>query len=231
MAVDFSAIAMGFGIGLLGAGHCLGMCGGVMAALSHGLPSHIQLNFGKRIALILGYNLGRLLSYCFAAAAVAFVVSQTTDFLALKHHFEFIRLFAGVVLVATGLYIGGLSRKLLVLEKIGQPVWKRLSPIAQKVMPIDTLTKAVVAGAIWGWLPCGLVYSTLIWTASIGDGTTAVLAMLAFGIGTLPALMVVGAAANGLKRWLNHRGFRLISSVIIVTYGFSIIYVSIGLLT
>ncbi|WP_028112927.1 sulfite exporter TauE/SafE family protein [Ferrimonas kyonanensis] len=215
-------------IGLLGSAHCVGMCGGIMAALSHGLPSHQQANLGKRFALLGAYNGGRIISYVMAGAILASLATGMSSLFHVDHWLAGLRLLAGVLLIMMGLYLANLNRGLLWVEKLGKPVWNRLAPLARRQLPITHPSKAVFAGLLWGWLPCGLVYSTLIWALSLGSISNTMVAMLAFGLGTLPSMFLVGAAADAFKKLLVHKGFKLISSVLLIAYGVHTLFIALG---
>jgi len=86
-------------------------------------------------------------------------------------------------------------------------------------MPVRSLPQALLLGALWGWLPCGLVYSTLLWAASQGDATDSALLMLAFGIGTWPVLLATGLAAERLTSLLRKRGVRTFGGIAVILFG------------
>lgn len=178
-------------IGLAGAGHCLGMCGGLASLLAiNGQPSS---------ARIISYNLGRTASYLL----FALILSSTFQF-GLSHLYTDLmiplRTFAGVLLVLMGLYICGLSKLILKIESLGRYGWKAIQPLAKKLLPIETNQQAFIAGVLWGWLPCGLVYSTVLWASSLGSISLSLLAMLGFAAGTLPAMLLAGFFSQQLKQ-------------------------------
>src|SRR5690606_10818721 len=102
---------------------------------------------------------------------------------------------AGLITIALGLYISGWWLGLRYLEQLGQQVWKILAPLNRHLMPITSPSQALILGMLWGWLPCGLVYSTVTWAVSSGAGYQGGILMLSFGVGTLPALLVTGTLA------------------------------------
>ena len=108
---------------------------------------------------------------------------------------------------------------MLVLEAAGGGVWKRLQPLFKKLVPIQTVPQAFAAGMVWGWLPCGLVYSVLIAAVASGSALQGGATMLAFGLGTLPNLLLMGLFASQLQRFLARRGVRLAAGLIIVALG------------
>jgi sulfite exporter TauE/SafE len=197
-------------IGLLGAGHCLGMCGGIINALSMATAGH------KRFRLLLGYNLGRLTSYTFIGLLVGLLGSG----LAHQSHGAFVmRTIAALVLVLAGLYIGQFWNGLLKLESLGKGVWKYIQPFAQGLMPVKNMWGAMLLGALWGWLPCGLIYSTAIWASMAGSPLMSAGLMLSFGVGTLPAILATGLTAQKLASVINNKGFKRFSGVMLIIYG------------
>lgn len=193
--VWFSALLLG----LLGAGHCLGMCGGFAAALAYAIPS---TQHGRRFILLLAYNLGRISSYALLGAVVALGQNALFD-----SGYPLARTVAGLLLIATGLYLADIWRGITLLERAGQQLWRFVQPLSHALLPVYTLPKAYVLGALWGWLPCGLVYSVLTLAATQPTAGAGALTMAAFGAGTLPAVFAGGLAAvwvRGLmaKRWV-----------------------------
>ncbi|CDZ93893.1 MULTISPECIES: sulfite exporter TauE/SafE family protein [Pseudomonadaceae] len=201
-----------FVLGLLGGGHCLGMCGGLMGALTMAIPAE-QRN--KRLRLLIAYNLGRVLSYATAGLLVGlagWAVAQSPAAMAL-------RVVAALLLIAMGLYLAGWWSGLTRIEAIGRGLWRHLQPIASRLMPVRNLPQALFLGALWGWLPCGLVYSTLLWAASQGDAFDSALLMLAFGIGTWPVLLATGLAAERITSMLRKRGVRMLGGIMVILFG------------
>ena len=199
-------------LGLLGGGHCLGMCGGLMGALTLAIPPEQR---GKRLRLLLAYNLGRILSYALAGLLIGlagWAVANSPSALAL-------RVIAALLLIGMGLYLAGWWSGLTRVEALGRGLWRHIQPYASRLMPVTSLPRALLLGALWGWLPCGLVYSTLLWSASQGDAFDSALLMLAFGLGTWPVLLATGLAAERLTTLLRRRGIRVIGGVMVILFG------------
>jgi hypothetical protein len=199
-------------LGLLGGGHCLGMCGGLMGALALAIPPE---RHGQRLRLLLAYNLGRILSYTLAGLLLGlagFAVASTPAALLL-------RVIAGVLLLAMGLYLAGWWSGLTYLERAGRGLWRRLQPLAGRLLPVRDAPHALLLGALWGWLPCGLVYSTLLWASSWGNAAVSAALMLAFGLGTLPVLLATGLAAERLTALLRRRPLRLAGGLLVMLFG------------
>ena len=199
------------GLGLLGSGHCLGMCGGVVAALSFAVPAEAR---AARWKLNLGYNLGRIASYTLMGGITAALASQLP-----ASGLPLARTLAGLLLIAMGLYLANWWRGLLWLERGGQWLWRRLKPLGDRCLPLDSFPKALGAGMVWGWLPCGLVYAALGYAMAQSDPAGGALIMLAFGLGTLPALWVGGVLAGRIKSALAVRQVRLVLALAYMIFG------------
>ncbi|TBR38578.1 sulfite exporter TauE/SafE family protein [Marinomonas agarivorans] len=208
-------ILTAFLIGLAGAGHCFGMCGGIISALSFNTNTKSQT---KAFVIQLLYHLGRVGSYICLAMLLTF-------FLQLFHEsyqmFGYVlRTIAGTILILMGLYLLGLSSLILYLEKIGTLVWRLVSKKAKGILPIKRTSHAFIAGFIWGWLPCGLVYSSLLWISSTSTNLVeAIYLMIAFGLGTLPAMLAIGLATFNLKNIWNKLRLNVVSGGFMIFYG------------
>ena len=137
-----------------------------------------------------------------------------------------LRIFAGFMMILTGLYIAQIWFGIVHIEKVGKVLWRYLQPLTRKVLPIKHPHQALLAGMVWGWLPCGLVYSTLTWSVASGSALQGALIMLAFGLGTLPALFAAGMAAKTLAQWVQKRAVRLLSGLLLVLFGLQTLYIA-----
>ena len=213
-----------FLVGLLGGGHCVGMCGGIVSAVSMHLPSqlkaptHFQKNTPK-ILFLLAYNTGRILSYTIAGV-LAGLVGASSFFLA--HILPIQHLLYGLsslILIVLGLYLSGIWHGATYLEKVGAKLWKAIQPYSKNYIPVQNLGQAFVLGGLWGWLPCGLVYSVLIAAISTGSALNGGLLMLAFGLGTLPTLLAMGMTAVKVKATLQNLWVRRLSGLLVLGFG------------
>lgn len=203
-----------FIVGLMGSGHCIGMCGGIVAALGSNRPS---------LQLLVGYDLGRLLSYSIAGAIAASLVIGVAGE-RYQQLIPLLRTVAGTMIVLMGLYISGWWRVLTRLELAGQLVWRRIQPLLLRLGKPDTATKAIAAGMLWGWLPCGLVYSALSQALVSHSLAIGALSMLAFGLGTLPAMLAGGWFSARLARWLQSIALRRLMGLCLVALGLLMIW-------
>lgn len=208
---EYSAFTAAFMLGLMGSGHCLGMCGGLISAL--GLS---QQNASSKLSYLLAYNAGRILSYMLAGLIVGFFGFWLTKTLGAS---DVLRYLAGVMLILLGLYLGQWYHGLTLVEKTGRHLWKHIQPLAKKVLPIRSIPSALSVGLVWGWLPCGLVYSSLIYASSTGNAMNAALVMFCFGLGTLPSMMATGYFSSQLSRILSNKGFRSVIGLMMIAFG------------
>lgn len=199
-------------LGLLGGGHCLGMCGGLMGALTLAIAPEQR---SRRLRVLLAYNLGRILSYASAGlllGVAGWAVASSPAALAL-------RVVAALLLIAMGLYLAGWWSGLTRIEALGRGLWRHLQPLATRLLPVSSMPRALLLGALWGWLPCGLVYSTLLWAASQGNVWHAAALMLAFGVGTWPVLLATGLAAERVNTLLRRRSVRVAGGLLVILFG------------
>jgi hypothetical protein len=194
------ALAM-FAAGLASGLHCVAMCGGMVVAFDarrvnpvitireHGL-------WPRRIA----FNLGRLSTYA-AAGAVAGALGAGAYAAGVLPAQETLQVAVSVMLVFIGLYLAGAARFLSRIEALGLPLWRRLQPLAARLMRGHSLMRGYLAGLIWGWLPCAMVYAALAGAAASGSAAGGALGMAAFGLGTLPFLLAAGWLAARLRAW------------------------------
>ena len=199
-------------LGLLGGGHCLGMCGGLMGALTLAIPKEQR---SRRFRLLLAYNLGRVLSYATAGLLIGLAGWAVANSPAAM----FLRVLAGLLLISMGLYLAGWWSGLTRIESLGRGLWRYLQPVANRLLPVSSLPRALLLGALWGWLPCGLVYSTLLWAASQGNALDSASLMLAFGLGTWPVLLATGLAAERVTALLRKRSVRVAGGLLVMFFG------------
>jgi sulfite exporter TauE/SafE len=207
-----------FVVGLLGGVHCAGMCGGIVGALSFGTGP------GRQWPILLAYNLGRIASYTLAGAVMGALGFYFSGLLPVQTAQRVLLTAAGIFLVLMGLYLAGWSGLLSRVEQAGGVLWRRIEPLGRGLLPVRSVGQGLALGALWGWLPCGLVYSALVWTVSSGGALQGASLMLAFGLGTLPNLLLMGVAANQLNRWVRHPLVRQMAGSLVVGFGAMLLY-------
>ena len=222
---DPITLSSAFLLGFFSTLHCIGMCGGIIGALSLSLPVETRNNKPKLFVYVMSYNIGRLISYSLAglvAGAVGTSVLQSAGF---DQGHAFLRVIGVAMMVAIGLYLTGWLPQLARIEKVGIPVWKRLEPIGRKLVPVVSLPRALAYGLIWGWLPCGLVYFVLIWALTAGDAIHGALTMLAFGAGTLPTLVTAGFMTSWVTRFSHSRRARQVVGLLIIAMAIGSLFI------
>lgn len=182
-------------VGLLGGVHCMAMCGAVVGSLTFNLKPEVQVSYIKQLPYQLSYNFGRISSYALIGLLFGWLGSSLTNLAEFLPIQQALQVFAGLFMLALGLYIAGWWNGIVVIERAGGKIWQALKPLSSKMMVVSTIPQAWYYGLVWGWLPCGLVYSVLIMALSAGSALEGGLVMLAFGLGTIPNLMLMGTFA------------------------------------
>jgi uncharacterized protein len=217
--LEQSGYLAAFGAGLLGGGHCAGMCGGIVGALTFGLPETVRNRLTLTLPYQLGYNLGRIFSYVVAGGIMGGLGVLLAGLLPVQATQQVLLVFAGLFMILLGLYLGGWWLGLSQIEHLGSHLWKRIEPVARRLLPVKTPGQAFVLGIVWGWIPCGLVYTMLIMTVSSGGVLPGAGLMLAFGLGTLPNLFAMGVVAGSLARWLKDIRVRRVAGFTVILFG------------
>jgi len=202
-----------FLIGFLGNLHCIGMCGGIMMVLSLSNKQKKKRNYYN-----LSYNIGRILAYifiCFLANLIGFVLINITGYIPGK----LIKLISSMIVINVGFYFIGLFNVLTKIEKIAWNLWNKIYPYIKKIFPIKNFFQGIVLGFLWGHLPCGLVYSALIYSISSFSFFKSFILMLMFGLGTLPSMMFIGILTPNLKKILNLKKTRFFFGLMMIFTG------------
>lgn len=211
--MDPGTLAAAFAVGVLGGVHCLGMCGGIVGAISLSHASSRSPAWPR----LLFYNLGRMSSYVVAGALAGLLGAMLLS--GLPQGQRVLEFLAALFLILLGLYLGGWWPVLARLERFGGHAWRWIEPLGRRFIPVRHSGQAFVVGGIWGWLPCGLVYSVLVWSLSAGDPMSGALLMAAFALGTLPNLMLMGLFAARLARVVRNERVRQGAGALLVGYG------------
>lgn len=213
--MDFSYIAALL-LGLFSSVHCLGMCGGIMSALTYSLPAETREKRHILFTFLLLYSLGRITSYFLAGVLLGSAGKSVYALLTPETGHFGLQLIAALMMCAVGLYLAGWFPKFAYIERIGIPIWKRLEPLGRKLLPVQSPLQAMLYGLVWGWLPCGLVYSALLLTITAGGPIEGGLFMFSFGLGTLPAVVGVGIVAEKVLRLSRMPRVRQIAGVSLI---------------
>ncbi|ABC29093.1 uncharacterized conserved protein [Hahella chejuensis KCTC 2396] len=205
-------IANAFLIGLFGSGHCIAMCGGIAGA-----QSFAQGGDGSpRASWLFLFNFGRLSSY----ALIGLFAGLLGEALALSDTLLVaLRTLAAVMIILMGLYVGQWWMGLTHIERLGGRLWSRISPLSKSLGERQGPHISFALGLLWGWLPCGLVYSALAWSMSNADASLSALLMFCFGLGTLPSMLAAGLFAYHLRRWLSNLSVRRVFGALLILFG------------
>lgn len=218
-------------VGLFGSVHCGAMCGGIVAAFStvpaarRPFPVTVAAaaappaRVAASIPRVLAYNAGRLTSYALAGALAAGLTGEAGKLAALGTFQQVGYWLANLMLIALGLYLMGAWRGLEWLEMAGQHLWRRLRPVMQWLLPLDSTAKMLGLGLLWGWLPCGMVYSMLVTAMVSGSAASGAAVMLAFGLGTLPMVLALGLAGERLRSALRLPMMRRGAGLVVLGFG------------
>jgi sulfite exporter TauE/SafE len=198
-------------LGLLGSSHCLVMCGGISTALGMGSSGP------RRHVLLLLFQFGRIATYVLLGAGLGALLAAVATLNQVL--LPALRILSGLLLVAMGLYVANWWAGLTWLERAGRIVWRQLEPLANRRLPVSRAADALGIGLLWGFLPCGLIYTALAWSATAADSLQSALLMGAFGIGTLPSMLATGLAAERISVLLRQRGLRVAAGLLLVLAG------------
>jgi uncharacterized protein len=207
-------LAAVFMVGLLGGAHCVGMCGGIVAALTVRMPGE-----RPRRSLTLAYNAGRIGTYAAAGALAGGAGSLALLAEGVLPVQLVLYVLAQLMLLALGLYLLGVPRWIAPLERAGARLWRRVQPHTRALFPVRTPARALAVGALWGLVPCGLVYSVLATAMLFGSAAGGALVMAAFGLGTLPALLAAGEVLPALERWRRSPWVRRAAGGTVIAFG------------
>lgn len=211
-----------FTIGLVGSSHCIGMCGGIANALNYSVAKE-QRTAKKLFVYQVTYNSGRILSYG-AIGGLAGIMGSGLESTFGDLGLTALRILAAVMIVLLGLYLTGIWRFISRLEDMGKVLWSKLSPLSRRFLPLNHPAKALGLGMVWGWLPCGLVYSTLTLSLASGSPVMGSLVMMCFGLGTFPAMLLTGSMLNITQSFLKKTYFRQISGCVMIIFGLLALY-------
>lgn len=203
-------------MGLFSAFHCLGMCGSIIGSLTLSLKREIRENKRLLLPFVASYNTGRVLSYSMAGMLAGFAENVLTIPFGEGHGHRILQILSAIVMLGAGLHIGGWFPRFAYIEKFGNIVWRRIEPYGRRLVPVETLPRAFVFGMVWGWLPCGLVYTALALAATTGDVFRSTFTMLAFGLGTMPAVMGVGIMTSWMVKLSNMKRFRELTGIVLI---------------
>jgi sulfite exporter TauE/SafE len=193
-----AVLSTAFLAGLLGSGHCFGMCGGIAAGLG-------AMSKGRALVPALQFNLARLFSYAVLGLVAATVLGGVSGLMPIA---RWLRLLTAVMILLIGLKFLFNFRGIEFIERGGAGLWKKVMPFALKAGNRQDGMGRVLLGLCWGLIPCGLVYTVLMTAASTANALAGATTMLVFGLGTLPSMLGLTVAAPALSAFLEDRTVR-----------------------
>ncbi len=208
----YELLVTGFLLGLGGSLHCVGMCGTIVTALSFGTRNQ---SFARTSVIALFNNLGRMSTYMLLGV-LAGLISQSSEHLGAL---LYLRIAAAILMILVGLYLLQWWNGLLVIEKAGLGLWKKIQPIASKINPSRSVFHAWISGMIWGLIPCGLVYSALGIALAKGSVENSLGFMAAFGLGTLFPMLLMAVGFSSIAQWLKKPLFKWLVSFSMIGFG------------
>ncbi len=218
-----------FLVGLAGSVHCIGMCGGIVGAFSAApgrrapfpvaVITHAAPVAAESLLRVAAYNTGRLGSYASAGAIAGGMAGGVGTLAELSDWQVGGYWLANLVLVLLGIYLTGTWPALAGVEQLGQGLWRKLRPLMGRLLPLDSALKMLALGALWGWLPCGMVYSVLLTATLAGSAAGGAAVMFAFGLGTLPMLLGLGLVGARMRARLQQRALRVGAGVLVLAFG------------
>ncbi len=206
-----------FLIGLLGGTHCVGMCGGIVGALTVQVrtPTGVQ----RQWPIHLAYNCGRIATYTALGGLLGAIGSVGMLYDGMLPVQITLYVLANLMLVALGLYLTGFTRLLAPVERLGHRLWHRIQPATRRFLPARSIKQALPLGVLWGFLPCGLIYSVLTAALVTGSATRGAGLMLAFGLGTLPNLLLAGMLFKRFRDITRNGKVRFAAGLVVLGFG------------
>jgi sulfite exporter TauE/SafE len=198
------------------------MCGGIVSALT--LSSPAKQSPRQLLPVLLGYNIGRMTGYVLAGIIIGGLGGVFIDLVDLQPIRQGMSIIAALFMIGLGLYLAGIWQGIAAIERGGKFLWKFIEPLGRRFIPVKSFSQALPLGFLWGWLPCALVYTVLIWTLTSASATEGGLMMLAFGLGTLPNLLAMGYLATTLTKWTHNPLVKKIAGGLVILFGIIMLY-------
>lgn len=222
---DAISLSAAFVAGIAGSAHCFAMCGSLAGAFgmrARAIGGSASGAFGHALS----YHVGRLSGYTIAGAICGVLGATLQAVLDLARIGSWLRIASGVLLLLIALRMLSPWNPLRWLETLGAKFWRSLQPLTQKTGTLDGRAQAIALGFLWGWLPCGLVYSMLLFAALSGNALHGGAILLAFGLGTLPSMLTSTVLASQVQQLLRNRWPRFASGILLMLLGAWMIWIS-----
>jgi sulfite exporter TauE/SafE len=212
------SLAAAFVAGVAGSLHCVAMCGGIAGALGM-RARHAGAVPGCAFALALAHHLGRIGSYALIGGLCGAFGGALAHLFDLQKAAAVVRVLAGLLLLAVAMRVLAGWQLLAPLERLGGRLWGRILPLTRAVSAPGGLGGALLLGALWGWLPCGLVYSMVIFAATAANAPAGAAILAAFGLGTLPAMLGGSLWSAQVWRVTAARGMHRVAGGLLLVFG------------
>jgi len=194
-------------LGLAASGHCLVMCGGISSAL--GIATAKGANGRPLPRMLLAYQFGRVASYTLAGLLLGGAFGGLIALLDGDDVRRGLRVLASAALLLGALVAFGRVRDIGFGP--GRRLWARIAPLGRRLLPVTTLPRAFAFGMVWGFMPCGFVYTVMLIASVQLDAVRSALTMAAFGLGTLPAMLLVAFGAQRFAGFAARPGARRVA--------------------
>ncbi len=224
-------IVSGVILGLMGSGHCVAMCGGIISSLSITTKSklktqdkdyipvnNLEQNKNNWLAILL-YQVGRISSYTIAGLFVGLAGNLFGTSVEDLTSIPLLKIFSALLIILMGLSISRIPIGKFNIENLGKYLWNVIKPYSRHFLPVDKPYKALLLGGVWGWLPCGLVYTSLGYAVATADSLLSATFMFSFGLGTLPSTLLISGMSIKIKKLLNNLIVIRITGAIFVVIG------------
>jgi uncharacterized protein len=219
-----AAVAMAFATGLVGGfGHCAAMCGPIVGSFALAAAP-----LGARRSLLgqLGYHAGRVTTYALVGAAMGLTGSFVNVAGRLAGVQQVVAVLAGVLMILVGIGVAGLSAALRRAEARASA---RIVRVVREILSGGGPGRLYPTGLVLGLLPCGLSWTLFLGAAGTGSAVEGLLVALAFGVGTVPALLLVGAASAAVGGRARGRLARA-GGVLVALFGVFLVLRGLGVL-
>jgi sulfite exporter TauE/SafE len=214
----FFQFLTGVTLGLPTSLHCVAMCGGIMGALGLSAPASARGTTGAYALHAGAINMGRITTYALAGSLAGLGGLGAVSALEQSTGYFLLRVLAGMTLMFVGFSLLGIAGFSEGLNRIMAPMARPLNWIGSRLNRVNGLHGAVLKGAIWGLLPCGLVYSALVYAALSGGPYRGAAVMAGFGLATVPALIAAAFGVNFLTRVRERLWFSRLAGLIIIGF-------------
>lgn len=203
--------------GLLNGVHCAAMCGGIIGAACG--PRALSRSAVPRWRLALGYNAGRITTYVMGGALAGALGEAGLVLRGGAAVQQIAMMLAGMALLLFALMVSGYKPVERGLAAAGGVLWRHVQPWSRRFLPADNTMRAFGLGVVWGWLPCAMVYAMLLTALATVSAVEGALVMLAFGLGTLPNVILIAMFLKRMRGMLASPMARLAAVAVLVGVG------------